>query len=65
MLGREQRALVAADRRLRRQRIHGLRTRRSRNRFHRERDHSAGREALDTLAVGERVEKPEQQLSAA
>ena len=65
MLRGEQRALVAADRRLRRERVHRLRARRARDRLHRERDHAARREPLDALAVGERVEIGDQELALA
>jgi len=63
MLGREQRAPVAADRGLRRESIHRLRTRDSRDRLHRERDHAASGKTLDALAVRERIEEAEQQLA--
>ena len=63
MLGREQGAPVAADRRLRGERIHRLRTRDPRNRLHRERDHAPRRKALDALTVCERVEEAEQELA--
>ena len=65
MLGREQRRLVAADRRLRRERVHRLRARDARDRLHRERDDAARREPLDALAVGERIEIGDQQLALA
>ena len=47
MLRREERRLVAADRRLRRERVHRLRARDARDRLHRERRHAARRERLD------------------
>ena len=62
MLGREERGLVAADRRLRRERVHRLRACDARDRLHRERGHAARREALDAGRVAERVEEPDEQL---
>jgi hypothetical protein len=65
MLRGEERALVAADRRLRGERVHRLRTGDAWDRLHRERDHAARCEPLHALAVRERVEVADQKLAFA
>ena len=56
MLGGEQRALVAAHCRLRRERVHRLGARRAWDRLHRERDHALRSESFDAggSAIGSR-----------
>jgi hypothetical protein len=64
-LGGEQDGLVARDRRLRRERVHRLGARDPRDRLEREGGHAAGREALDRLRLGERLEEADEHLSLA
>ena len=62
MLGADENALVARHRRLRRERVHRLRTGRARDRFHREAEHAQVAELLDPRRVGEGLEKRDQEL---
>ena len=65
MLSREERGLVPAHGRLRRERVHRLRARDPRHRLERERRHAALCERLDTRLVRERLEEGDQQLAGA
>ena len=59
-VGGEENRLVAGDRGLRRERIHRLRARDSRDRLHGERDHAGLAQLRDPLRVGERLEEPDE-----
>ena len=63
-LGGEQHGLVAADGRLGREGVHGLRARDARDRLHRERDDALRAEPLDALGVGERLEERDEDVTA-
>ena len=65
MLSGEQGGLVAADRRLRRERIHCLSARDARHGLHRERDDPELCESFDPRTVAERIEEADQQLTLA
>ncbi len=65
VLSREERGLVPAHGRLRRERVHRLRARDPRHRLERERRHAALGERLDARLVRQRLEEGDQQLSRA
>jgi hypothetical protein len=56
----DERCLVPADGRLRREGVHRLRTRDPRDRLHRERRHALRGQAFDPLAVGQRLEEADE-----
>jgi hypothetical protein len=60
-VGRDQRRLVPADRRLRGERVHCLRTGDPRDRLHREGDDTLRAQAVDAGSIGQRLEKADQQ----
>ena len=59
-VGGDDRRLVAGDRALRRQRVHGLRARRAGDRLHRERNDPSCGQPFDPLRVAQRRQKPDQ-----